>query len=370
MSIVINTNISALTSQRALLGNSGQMTIALQRLTSGLRINSSKDDAAGLAIAERMTTQVRGVAQAVRNAGDGISVAQTAEGGLDSITTSLQRMRELAVQSANFTNTVSDRAAINQEAQLLRDEIDRVATQTRFNGLSLLDGSFTGATFQVGANVGETIQIGVIASSKTANLGRYLNVEGLELMPTGMLRTIHVSPVGGGPETVIGDIEGESPAEVAASINQKGVTGLYAYAQSTMQGARLGVSFFGEAQAVRLDNFTENSPDLLSAGRSLSTVDLTTAAGANQAILSIDESLAAVSGSRARLGATMSRFEQTIASLRIMTESQTASRSRIQDADFAVEKTALTRTQLLQQSGMELLQLANAVPRNVLTLLS
>jgi flagellin len=148
------------------------LSTALQRLTSGLRINSAKDDAAGLAIAERLTTQVRGYQQAIRNAGDGISVAQTAEGGLDSITLSLQRIRELAVQSANFTNTAADRAAIQQEVGQLKSEIDRVANQTAFNGVKLLDGTFTNATFQVGANVGETIVINSVIDANVAVLGK------------------------------------------------------------------------------------------------------------------------------------------------------------------------------------------------------
>lgn len=370
MTVVINSNIAALTSQRALLGTSAQLSTSLQRLSSGLRINSSKDDAAGLAIAQRLTTQVRGYSQAIRNAADGISLAQTADGALESINNSLQRMRELTVQSANFTNTMSDRTAINQEALQLRDEIHRVAMQARFNGRRLLDGSFTGAVLQVGANVGESIHVEAIAGSTPSDLGRHFDIDGLLLMSTGMLRTINIAPVGGGPEMVIGDIAGEEPAEMVASINGTGIDGLFAYAQSTPLGARLGVSYFGEAQSVWLHNFTEDSPDELNQGLSVTDIDLTTVGGATNANLSIDSALAAVSQTRAKLGAIMNRFEQTISNLRITTENQTASRSRIQDADFAVETAALTRTQILQQSGMELLQWANAVPRNVLTLLT
>jgi flagellin len=274
MTTIINTNVPALSAQRALLSTSGQLATSLQRLTSGLRINSSKDDAAGLAIAERLTTQVRGYNQAIRNAGDGISVAQTAEGGLDSITTSLQRIRELAVQSANFTNTSTDRAAINQEAQQMKDEIQRVASQTRFNGLALLDGTFSGAVFQVGANVGETI-----------------TVTGVSNMTTG------------------------------------------------------------------------------ASGLNITALDLLNVPNSTAAITAVDAALATVSGARAQLGATMNRFEQTVSNLRITAENQTASRSRIQDADFATETAALTRAQILQQSGMAILAQANAVPQNVLALL-
>ena len=289
MSTVINTNIAALSAQRALTSTSGQLSSALQRLTSGLRINSAKDDAAGLAITERLTTQVRGYQQAIRNAGDGISVAQTAEGGLDSITTSLQRIRELAVQSANFTNTQADRDAIQEEASELKKEIDRVADQTRFNGNRLLDGSFTNASFQVGANVGETIVIASIVDANTVVLGK---------------TNFAADPV--------------------------------------------------------------NDPPVW---KYMSDVNLSSAAGANDALQIVDSALNTVSSARAKLGATINRFEQTVSNLRITVENQMASRSRVQDADFAQETAALTRAQILQQSGMAILGQANAIPQNVLALL-
>ena len=175
MSTIINTNLAALVSQRALAKTSGEMSVALQRLSTGLRINSAKDDAAGLAIAERATSQIRGYNQAIRNAADGISLAQTAEGGMEGITSSLQRMRELAVQAANYTNTTADRQAIQLEVDQLIDEIDRIAEQTKFNTVSLLDGSFTAAQFQVGANAGETITVADIDSMETSELGTATN---------------------------------------------------------------------------------------------------------------------------------------------------------------------------------------------------
>jgi flagellin len=171
MSMVINTNLASLVAQRSLANSSVQMSTALQRLSTGLRINSAKDDAAGLAISERITAQIRGYSQAIRNAGDGISLAQTAEGGMDGITNSLQRMRELAVQAANFSNTTADRTAINAEFAQLKTEVDRVATQTKFNTKSLLDGSFTAANFQVGANSGEVISVDAITNLGATALG-------------------------------------------------------------------------------------------------------------------------------------------------------------------------------------------------------
>ncbi|MES2624426.1 MAG: flagellin, partial [Pseudomonadota bacterium] len=168
---VINTNIASLNAQRNLNKSQGALNTSLQRLSSGMRINSAKDDAAGLAISERFTAQIRGLNQAVRNANDGISLAQTAEGALGEVTNNLQRVRELAVQSANATNSNSDRAAMQQEVSQLISEIDRVAGQTNFNGVKLLDGSFSAQSFQVGANVGETIAISTIIDSTKAGLG-------------------------------------------------------------------------------------------------------------------------------------------------------------------------------------------------------
>src|SRR5688572_17006548 len=168
---VINTNIASLNAQRNLNKSQGALNTSLQRLSSGMRINSAKDDAAGLAISERFTAQIRGLNQAVRNSNDGISLAQTAEGALGEVTNNLQRVRELAVQSVNATNSASDRAAMQQEVSQLIAEIDRVASQTNFNGVKLLDGSFSSQDFQVGANVGETISVASIANATKAGLG-------------------------------------------------------------------------------------------------------------------------------------------------------------------------------------------------------
>src|SRR5690606_18506954 len=172
MAQVINTNVMSLNAQRNLSTSGGQLATALQRLSSGLRINSAKDDAAGLAIAERFTTQIRGLNQAARNANDGISLAQTGEGALAEITNNLQRIRELAVQAANSTNSASDRAALDQEVQQRLAEIQRIASQTSFNGQKILDGTFGTAAFQVGANAGETISIGLSTSMKTTDVGQ------------------------------------------------------------------------------------------------------------------------------------------------------------------------------------------------------
>jgi len=171
MALTVNTNVASLTSQRNLAGSQGMLSTSLERLSTGLRINSSKDDAAGLAISERFTAQIKGLDQGVRNANDGISLSQTAEGALGEVTNNLQRIRELAVQSANATNTAADRTALQAEVSALVSEIDRVANQTSFNGTKLLNGGFAGAVFQIGANAGDSITIDSIANSTASNLG-------------------------------------------------------------------------------------------------------------------------------------------------------------------------------------------------------
>jgi len=172
MAQYVNTNVSSLNTQRSLNQSQGALQTSLQRLSSGLRINSAKDDAAGMAISERMTGQIRGMNQAMRNANDGISLAQTAEGGMSESTNILQRIRELAVQSANATNSDTDRAALNSEVTQLTSELDRIASTTSFNGNKILDGTFTSRAFQVGANAGETINVAAIKSSRTADIGQ------------------------------------------------------------------------------------------------------------------------------------------------------------------------------------------------------
>ncbi len=171
MAQVINTNIASLNAQRNLNTSQGMLGTSLQRLSSGLRINSAKDDAAGLAISERFTAQIRGLNQAARNSNDGISLAQTAEGSLGELTNNLQRIRELGVQSSNATNSASDRVAMQAEVTQLLAEVNRVSAQTNFNGVALLDGTFLTQAFQVGANVGETISVSSIIDATTSGLG-------------------------------------------------------------------------------------------------------------------------------------------------------------------------------------------------------
>lgn len=195
MSQIINTNIASLNAQRNLTTSQSSLATSLQRLSSGLRINSAKDDAAGLAISERMTSQIRGFDQARRNANDAVSLAQTAEGALGAVGTILQRVRELAVQSANATNSGSDRAALQSEVSQLTSELDRIATSTQFNGLNLLDGSFSAQNFQVGANANQTIAVSV-GGVRGSQIGKYVSSAGNTA--TAITVTATGTPVAGG----------------------------------------------------------------------------------------------------------------------------------------------------------------------------
>ena len=235
---VINTNIGSLNAQRNSSRTQNELATAVQRLSSGLRINSAKDDAAGLAITDRMTAQIRGTNQAARNANDGISLAQVAEGALGAIGTNLQRIRELAVQSANATNSASDRQALQQEVSQLQAEIDRVASQTQFNGLNLLDGSFAAQQFQVGANAGQTITVSSIASARASALGLYqgFNLANQSIGTASNTAAALSVTVGGGSTIPLGNVAVDAKA-IALAINAGGVAGMTASANPTSVAA-------------------------------------------------------------------------------------------------------------------------------------
>jgi flagellin len=383
---VINTNVMSLNAQRNLSTSGGALATALQRLSSGLRINSAKDDAAGLAIAERFTTQIRGLNQAARNANDGISLAQTGEGALAEITNNLQRIRELAVQSANSTNSASDREALNQEVEQRLAEIERVASQTSFNGQKILDGSFGTAAFQVGANAGETISIGLNTSMKKDAIGQVAKTTG----------TVDVTDPDADPDTDDA-VSADAPLSIAdddftiavGDGDAVQLTGDYESVQdlvdainSKVAGASAWIDADNHvviASSEDLDVTLANDAATLLAGIAdttvaadtdfLTAVSVETAGDANETIVRVDAALTAVSSLRSTLGAIQNRFESTITNLTTAAENLTASRSRIQDADFAQETAALTRAQILQQAGTAILAQANAVPQNVLSLL-
>jgi flagellin len=263
---MINTNAMSLNAQRNLSASSGDLAQALQRLSSGLRINSAKDDAAGLAIASRMTTQINGLNAAARNANDGISLAQTTEGALQEVTNNLQRIRELAVQSANATNSLSDRQALDQEVQQRLAEIDRIALQTSFNGQKVLDGSFGSAAFQIGANVGETLSINLSTSMRTSAIGRTADyvgdgvaydssvavgqqgagVNNANALTSGSLKVA----IGSGAAISVGASANGSAAAKAAAINSAGIPSLTATADTTVQAAWTDITNTGYSLSI------------------------------------------------------------------------------------------------------------------------
>ncbi len=560
MSLYINTNVSALNAQRNLASSQSSLQTSLQRLSSGLRINSAKDDAAGLAIASRFTSQVNGLDQATRNANDGISLSQTAEGALSSAGDMLQRIRQLAVQSMNATNSSDDRAALNSEVQQLTQELQRVATTTQFNGTNLLDGSFTAASFQVGANANQTIvatsgnfqtnaygnyRIGSIAATSQTGVGDItqgstVGANSLLLDKTGDKSQVAAGTLSIKTATGSKDIAytaGSSAADVAAAINQAG-TGVNASAITQFvlgaDDANSGASGFAQgstytfylatdvsnptggkaptagyttvsfttggsasgsvvssadqltsaaqafndaagktgfsAKVVKTDNgyygleiTSEAGKDLrinnqtatgvrasggvaledltsidgskttksgsantasgaiaaastsgswnagegawitgqlvLDSSKSFSVSDTNGASGATgtgfmvtsgstagqlqtaanmdvstvdaaaRTLAIADSALSVISAQRARYGALQSRFTTTIQNLQATSENLSASRSRIQDADFAAETSSLSRAQVLQQAGLAMVAQANALPQQVLTLL-
>jgi flagellin len=379
MAQTINTNVASLNAQRNLNRSQGLLNQSLERLSTGLRINSAKDDAAGLAISERFTTQIRGLDQAVRNASDGISLSQTAESALGELTNNLQRIRELAVQSSNATNSASDRAALNAEVTERVAEVDRIAKQTNFNGVKVLDGSFGTATFQVGANVGETISVSLTTNVTASAIGSVITAEGsgFTMDPADAsteTAQLTITPAGGSA-SVVDIAAGSTLQQVADSINGANIGGVSAFVSdngeiqilSDVAGLTITETLGGTA-STGLGAIT-TAAETVDATTTLAGVGVDTVANANFAIARIDSALTAVNGLRGNLGAIQNRFESTIINLQTVGENLSAARGRIQDADFAAETASLTKAQILQQAGVSVLAQANAQPQLALSLL-
>ncbi|MFM9916699.1 MAG: flagellin [Rhizobacter sp.] len=392
----INTNINSLTAQRNLNSSQASLATSIQRLSSGLRVNSAKDDAAGLAIAERMNTQIRGLNVASRNANDGISLAQVAEGALGKVGDSLQRIRELAVQSANATNSATDRAALQSEVAQLSDEVNRVAKQTSFNGTKLLDGSFTAATFQIGANSGEAITIAALTNVSTDGLSNVtygsadipdISAAGVTTLTAVASGTLAIS-VGGFEYPLSGLGVARSAEErlgqVAEAINRRtSDTGVTAYLSKEADGdyalafRSSTLDATGAAASVTFGGFTVAETGI---GDTSASVASTTVAGFSTlsvastedawlAIKQVDDALDQVNNARATLGAVQSRFETAVSNIATQSENTSAARGRIVDADFAAETANLSRAQILQQAGTAMVAQANQLPQQVLQLL-
>ncbi|WP_404390840.1 flagellin [Pseudoalteromonas phenolica] len=302
MGLYVNTNVSSLNAQRQLMNSGNTLDTAFQRLSSGLRINSAKDDAAGLQISDRLTSQINGLTQGNRNANDGISLAQTAEGALDEMTGMFQRIRTLAGQAANGSNTDADRAALQLEMRQLGEEINRISADTTFGGTNLLDGSYS-AEFQVGADANQTISMTMTAIA--AATGGTVSVASFTVSGLAAAAS-NVSGVSAGADTAFANASGLSFTSV------------------------------GEAQ------------DVLAA---------------------VDAMIGAIDAKRAQLGAVQNRFSSTIRNQTNIIENVSAARSRIKDADFAVETATLTKAQILQQASSTILSQANQRPQSALSLL-
>ncbi|WP_295719692.1 flagellin [uncultured Halovibrio sp.] len=410
MALGINTNVASLSAQNELNASKSTKNEALERLSSGLRINSAKDDAAGLAISTRFESQISGLNVASRNAQDGISLAQTAEGGLDEITNNLQRVRELSVQAANATNNDTDRSALNDEVQQRLEEIDRIASQTDFNGLNVLDGTLSSQKFQVGANAGQTISVDLNTSARTGNTGQLAIASTSSALDASDFSTFSGTDDGGtlfsvtagdgdqidvnlslsadlfDASTAAGATVDASAAdqvfeEVTRQINDQVGNSAYASYEEDSNGdatfelrstdkltfasGAAGSPFAGADGG----NFDGSGGDATVTDGSLNAASVDTAANANDAILRIDAALENVNNFRSELGAVQNRFESTISNLNNNIENLEASKSRILDADFAAETAKLQKANVLQQAGISVLAQANQSPQQVLSLL-
>ncbi len=375
MAMTINTNVASLNAQRNIGGTTNSLTTSLQRLSSGLRINSAKDDAAGLAISERMNSQLKGLSVASRNANDGISLSQTAEGALSTIGDNLQRIRELSVQSSNATNSQSDRDALQAEVGQLVDEIDRVANQTTFNGTKLLDGSFTSKLFQVGSDAGQTIGINSIVDANVAALGSSTfaaDVSGT--VTSGAISsglTINGVTIDSNINT---GVAADNATALANAINAKmDQTGVYA----AVSGTSITLSSLKDATNLVVSGTVDTDSGLTagttaasgSAATYVGNLDISSFVGSQRALETVDNALTSISSARADMGAVQNRFTSTIANLATSSENLSAAKGRITDADFASETANLSRAQILQQAGTAMLAQANSLPQQVLSLL-
>ncbi|MGC9401323.1 flagellin [Vibrio genomosp. F10] len=376
MAVTVNTNVSAMTAQRHLGNATTMLNQSLERLASGNRINSAKDDAAGLQISNRLESQMRGLDVAVRNANDGISIMQTAEGAMQESTHLLQRMRDLSLQSANGSNSQSERIALQEEMSALNSELNRIAETTSFGGRKLLNGSFASSSFQIGASSGEAVQVSLksmrsdnlamggfsyIADAKTDSNWRVgsgnpmLNMQFTDEF--GEQQNIKITAKAGDDiEQLATYINGQTD-QVSASVNDQGQLQIYMSGKET-SGA---IAFSG--------NLASQLQLSLQGYEAVDNVDITDVGGAQRAVAVIDTALEYVDSHRAELGALQNRFGHAINNLDNVHENLAASNSRIKDTDYAKETTQMIKQQILQQVSTSILAQAKQQPNLALTLL-
>jgi flagellin len=398
MSLVLNTNYSSLVAQNSLSSSGSKLASALQQLSSGMRINTAADDAAGYAISQGMTSQINGIHQAARNANDGVSLAQTASGALQEITNDLQTMRDLAVQSLNATNSAADRTDLDAQFQQLKADINSVASQTQFNGVNLLDGTFQGATFQVGANAGQTISVASVASASSTNLGKLLGAAGTAVTTAAYAGkgtdTVSFSVVVGTNAAVTTDVvtltgsQSTDLKQVAAAINQAvGSAGIVAtvntngsidLSSTTKQTVTItttatqgtGTGATGTETAATFGLVEAGAGNVIqTAGNAVDKADVTTVDNSNKVLVQIDAALQQLATTGAQLGAYQNRFQAAITGLTTDATNLSSARSQIQDTDYAQATSQLSKAQILQQASTAMVAQANTIPQNILTLL-
>ncbi|ENY6168292.1 flagellin [Vibrio fluvialis] len=376
MAITVNTNVSALVAQRHLNTATDLLNQSLERLSSGKRINSAKDDAAGLQISNRLESQMRGLDVAVRNANDGISIMQTAEGAMQETTNLLQRMRDLSLQSANGSNSKAERVALQEEMGALNDEMNRIAETTSFGGRKLLNGSFGQTSFQIGASSGEAVQVSLKnMRSDDLNMGGFSYVaagtdsqwqvgQGRNQLTISYVNAqgedeqIHIhAKQGDDIEQLATYINGQTD-KVSASVNEKGQLQIYMAGKETAGTLSFSGSLADELQ-MNLKGY-----------EAVDNLDITSVGGAQRAVSVLDTAMKYVDSHRAELGALQNRFGHAVSNLDNVHENLAASNSRIKDADYAKETTQMIKQQILQQVGTSILAQAKNQPNVALTLLS
>ncbi len=376
MAITVNTNVSALVAQRHLTNATDMLNQSMERLSSGKRINSAKDDAAGLQISNRLQAQMRGLDVAVRNANDGISIMQTAEGAMNEVTNIMQRMRELSLQSANGSNSQADRMALQEEIGALNDELNRIAEATSFGGRKLLNGTFGSTAFQIGASAGEAVQVELksmrsdgidmggfsyIAQDRAGSdwqVGSSANQFTMSFTNRlGEREEIQINAKAGDDiEQLATYINGQTD-KVSASVNEKGQLQIFMAGQETSGS----IAFSGELASELGMTLQEY--------QAVDNIDITSVGGAQQAVAVLGTAMKYVDSHRAELGAYQNRFNHAINNLENVHENVAASKSRIQDTDYAKETTQMVKQQILQQVSTSILAQAKQRPNLVLSLL-
>jgi flagellin len=391
---VINTNVKSIVAQSAMTGNNRAMSKAMEQLSTGKRINGAADDAAGLAISSKMTSQIRGLNQAVRNANDGISMMQTAEGALVEVTNMLQRMRELAVQSASDTNVQTDRDALQQEFAALGSEVARIANNTQWNGMNILNAtggsSSNGAfTFQVGANQNQTVDITIASAATPAAATQAVAVASTGAagaaqaatftFTTPTLGDVVTMQIGDNKYTYTTTAADMAGADAAADLlnitnNIKNMLNSQSSFTSAVAGVKPAFTATNAAGVLTITagaaaaQVTVNAT-MSGSGITAAAAGVSTRAAATTSIGNVDTALASVNTSRSNIGATINRLNYASLNLENVSNNTSASRSRVLDTDYAATTTELARTQIISQAATAMLAQANQAPQTVLALL-